>query len=206
MSPDRPSTTRAGAQGHLKVESASFGVIFNKTIEQLQTEIDYYVTAAHVDRTGVPDDAGYPPVTLTIPATTSRPATRSRSSRRTIDNYVGEYEVESVNGNEVTIKMDQATRGRSRLRQHHPAHDQGSAGPPGRRPPVGNHRPGQHRRVASPARRVGPEQLAARATTSGARCSGTWSSAGGSHAEHHRDPRHGHAAGRGHDFDTDLRS
>jgi len=89
--------------GTIVVESASFGVIFSKTIEQLQSVIDYSATAA---TTPVASGDKFS-VTLTIKdhdleEGDSFAIVEANGS----PNYVGEYEVDSVLGNKVTVLMD----------------------------------------------------------------------------------------------------
>jgi Ca2+-binding RTX toxin-like protein len=101
-SPSDPAPDKVPEKGGINIEEAHFGVIFNKTIEQLQSGIDYNVTAASV---AAAQGGGFN-VTLTIPnndletgdtfAIVAAPAASS---------YVGEYTVVSVNGSQVSVHM-----------------------------------------------------------------------------------------------------
>jgi len=93
--------------GTIVVESASFGVIFSKTIEQLQNDPDYVVTGP---TTSVAAGTKWS-VTLTIPEHDFEKDDALAIVEATSPNYVGEYTVADVDGDKVTILMDAALVG-----------------------------------------------------------------------------------------------
>src|SRR5262249_18357391 len=102
-SPSDPAPDKVPEKGGINIEEAHFGVIFNKTIEQLQSGIDYYVTGASV---AAAQGGGFD-VTLTIPDNDLAVCdTFAIVTSSGAPNYVGEYEGQSAGaGSQVPVHM-----------------------------------------------------------------------------------------------------